>query len=107
MQKLDSFNKILLATGTINYLASSINGLNEQIKMLKDGDGAFKKGIEHRDAALAEAVEDLKKVMNKLGDLINAQDAICSLDHYVTLPAFNVVVHGHDEVDGDFNNLQG
>jgi hypothetical protein len=99
MQKLDSFNKIILATGTINYMASSINGLNEQIKILKDKEGAFKDGIEQRDAILAEAVEDLKKVMNKLGDLINAQDAICAIDQYVVTPAFNVVVHGHDDAD--------
>jgi hypothetical protein len=43
--------------------------------------------------------------MNRLGDLINAQDAICALDLHVTNPAFNVVVHGHDEVEGNFDNL--
>lgn len=73
--------------------------------MIKDTDGTFKEGIEQRDEVLAETVEDLTKVMNRLGDLINAQDAICSVDQYVVTPAFNVVVHGHDEVDGDFDNL--
>lgn len=43
--------------------------------------------------------------MEKLGNLINAQDALCSLDQYVTTPAFMVVVQGHDDPDGDFDNL--
>jgi hypothetical protein len=105
MQKLDSFNKIILATGTINYLASSINGLNEQIKIIKAKDSVFDEGIKQRDEVLAEVVEELGKVMNKLGDLINAQDALCAVDQYVITPAFMVVVHGHDEVEGDFDNL--
>jgi len=105
MENLNSFNKILLATSTINYMASSINGLNEQIKFFKDEDGAFKEGIKERDQVLAETVNDLTKVMNRLGDLLNAQDAISALDMYVTTPAFNVVVHGHDDVEGDFESL--
>lgn len=34
MEGLDLFSKILLATGTINYMASMIHGVNSQIKML-------------------------------------------------------------------------
>lgn len=105
MEKLDSLSKILLATGSINYMAASIDSVNEQIRMMPDKEGIYKEGIEHRDEVLAETVKDLAKVMNRLGDLINAQDACCPLDQYVTLPPFNVVVHGHDDPNGDFDEL--
>jgi hypothetical protein len=69
-QKLDSFSKIILATGTINYLASMINGVNEQMKFTPGfmSEGSFhKEGIEKRDKDMAVAVEKLKEVMELLG----------------------------------------
>lgn len=103
MERLDSFNKILLATGTINYLASMINGVNSQLKMTKlANDPIHKEGIEERDAIMGKAVELLKETMEILGNALEEQ---CEIDIYVTTPAFQVITHGHDEVDGDFDNL--
>lgn len=105
MQKLDSFSKILLATGTINYMAASVDSLNQHMRYVQDPNGWHKEGIEEREKVLAETVEDLKKIMNRLGDIINAHDSLSAVDQYVTTPTFNVVVHGHDEVEGDFDEL--
>ncbi len=102
-KKLDSFNKILLATATINYMASSLEGVRSQCVLMNSD---IPKDIAaNNEKVLSEAVEDLKVIMNKLGDFINATDCICALDQYVTTPAFNVVVNGHDETEGDFDDL--
>lgn len=99
-QRLDNFSKIILATGTINYLASSIEGVNAQMKMIK-GDG-FKELTGKLDDDLEKATKLLTEVMEVLG---NSLPETCSIDQYVTTPAFMVVMHGHDEVEGDFDNL--
>jgi hypothetical protein len=114
-QKLDSLSKILLATGAINYMAASIDSVNEQIKMMKptykkavpdlDFDEVHGEGIKARDELLAEVVADLAPILEKMGNLINGQDAICAIDEYITAPAFNVILHGHDDTEGDFDNL--
>jgi hypothetical protein len=101
-QKLDSFSKILLATVTINYLASMLDGVNSDMKFIPDPDKVHAEGIQKRQVALENAVEKLKEVMNELGD---AMDAVCPIDEYVTEPAFNVLCHGHDNVEGDFENV--
>lgn len=102
MQKLDSFNKIILATGTINYLASMVEGLNSDMKCSPDPKKVHAEGIAKRDADMVAALEKLKEAMEILG---NSIDEVCAIDQYVTTPAFNVVVNGHDEVEGDFDSL--
>lgn len=102
MQKLDSFNKILLATGTINYLAGMVEGLNSDMKHMPDPKKVHADGIAKRDADMEAALGKLKEAMEILG---NSVDEVCAIDQYVTTPAFQVVMHGHDEVEGDFDNL--
>lgn len=102
MQKLDSFNKIILATGTINYLASMIEGLNSDMKRVPDPEKVHAEGIAQRDADMEAALDKLKDAMEILG---NSVEEPCAIDVYVTTPAFMVVKHGHDDVEGDFDNL--
>lgn len=102
MQKLDSFSKIMLATGAINYLASMIEGLNSDMKRLPDPDKVHAPGIEKREAAVESALGKLKEAMEVLG---NSMDECCAIDQYVTSPAFQVLIHGHDDVEGDFDDL--
>lgn len=102
-QKLDVFNKILLATGSINYLASAVYNLNEQMKTIADPKGIFKEFNEKRDDDLVKVLDHLKEAMEILG---NSIEEPCAIDVYVTTPAFNVVMHGHDDVEGDFDNLE-
>ncbi len=92
--------KILIATGTINYLASAINGCSEQIKVIK-GEG-FKELTDKLDDDLEKAKVLLTQAMEVLG---NSLPETCAIDQYVTAPAFMVVMHGHDEVEGDFDNI--
>lgn len=110
-QKLDSFSKILLATSAINYMASSINGVNRDMKFIiatpppNYDASVHKEGIETKDALLEEVVKDLGAIMEKMGNLINGHDCICPIDQYITTPAFQVVIHGNDDVEGDFYDL--
>ena len=99
MDKLDSFSKILLATGTINYLAAAINSVNEEMKFAPDHERYHVSGIERRDAALLTASVKLSEIMNALGGVL---DEVCAIDEYVTTPAFEVLVHGKDDVNGEF-----
>lgn len=102
-QKLDVFNKILLATGSINYMASAVYSLNEQMKTIPDPKGIFKEFNDKRDEDLVKALGHLKSAMEILG---NSIEEPCALDLYVTTPAFNVVMHGYDDVECDFENLE-
>lgn len=102
MEKLDSFGKILLATGNINYLAAAIHGLNEQMRFVPDSENIHKPGIEKRENDLTDALAHLTQAMEILG---NSLEEPCAIDVYVTTPAFNVIIHGNDDVEGDFDEL--
>jgi len=52
-QKLDSLSKILIATGQINYMAASIDSVNEQMKFLPDAKGFHAEGIKEFDDTLS------------------------------------------------------
>lgn len=98
-QKLDSFSKILLATGAINYMASGINYVNEQCRLLPDEHGFHKEGIAERDKLLADTVKQLGQVMEDLGNYMNGADCICPIDVRATKQAFQIIIHGKDNVD--------
>jgi len=97
--KLDNLSKIILATGAINYLAVSLDSVNEQIKMIPDKEGTFEHGIQARDNLLFETWGKLGDIMQDLGNLINGQDCLTPIDIRVTKEAFNVVIHGKDNVN--------
>lgn len=111
MEKLDSLSKILLATGAINYMASQIDGVSQQTKMLKmaykakpdlgDFDGIHGEGIKAKDELLAEVVQRLASIMEDMGNLINGHDCLCPIDQYATTAPFMIVVQGKDDVDYD------
>lgn len=97
--KLDSFHKILIATGQINYMAASLDSVNSEIKTIPDPQGVHRDGIEDRKKALAETVEKLTVVMNNLGDCINRWDCLCEIDQRVAKVPFEIMVEGKDETD--------
>ena len=104
-QRLDSFSKILIATGQINYMASSIDGVNNQMKFIPDKQGFHADGIKEKDEVLAEVVQDLRAVMNKLGNLINNCDCICSIDMRVAKVPFEIIESGMDECENEYDEL--
>ncbi len=104
-KKLDSFSKIIVATSAINYMANQLSAVNEQVKMIAathkgGGDmGVFEDSINAKDEALAEAVKKLGEIMEELGNCINNCDATCRIDERVTKEAFNIIVHGKDNIE--------
>jgi hypothetical protein len=103
--KLDSLSKILIATGQINYMAASIDSVNEQMKFLQDKEGFHKEGIEAKDELLKEVVSDLSEIMEKMGNLINNQGCICHIDQRVAKVPFNVLIHNMDECEEDYDDV--
>jgi hypothetical protein len=100
-QKLDSLSKILIATGQINYMAASIDSVNEQIKMIPDENGYHAEGIKKRNELLAETVISLTAVMKKMGSLI---DCICTIDARVAQVPFEILVEGMDDTTKDYED---
>lgn len=98
-QKLDSLSKIIIATGQINYMAVSINSVNEQTKFIPDSNGVHKEGIEARDEILSEMVAKLTAIMEEVGDFINNADCICHIDTRVAAAPFEILVHGMDDCE--------
>lgn len=103
MEKLDSFSKILIATGQINYMASAINGLNVQMKMT----GLAKKdvhaeGVKEKDELLEETVNKLAAIMEDLGNYMSNNDCICNIDVRLTTEAFKIIIHKQDDVEKDY-----
>lgn len=98
MERLDSFSKILIATAQVNYMAAAINGVNEQIKFLKDNP-FHQEGIKQRDAILAQTEDKLSDIMEDLGNYMNNNDCLTKIDERVTTVAFNIIQRGMDEVE--------
>lgn len=101
--KLDDFNKILLATGAINYLSSSIYGVNENMKYLLNSDipvdKTLKEGIDIRNTLLSDTVTKLYEVMEELGEYMNGYDCISPVDIRATNEAFKIVSGEHDNIE--------
>jgi hypothetical protein len=102
-EKLNNLSKILIATGQINYMASSIYDVNQQMKFSGlDKKDAHKEGVEAKDELLEDVVERLAGIMEDLGNLINAHDCVCHIDERVSKVPFEIVVHGMDDVEADY-----
>lgn len=105
-EKLDAFRKILIATGQINYLAANMSEVNSQMKLLCDEHGYHKEGIKARDEMLDSVVEKLSDIMEDMAELLNGQDAVCEIDIRVSSVPFEILRHGKDEVDTNYDEDQ-
>lgn len=101
--KLDSLSKIIIATGQINYMAVSIDSVNEQIKMIPDKEGVHAEGIKEKDELLKSVVSKLSLIMEDMGNLINEHNCICAIDERVSKVPFEIILHQMDEVEKDYN----
>lgn len=106
-QKLDSLSKIIIATGQINYMAVSIDSVNEQIKFVPDKECVHKEGIEARNEILAETVTKLAAIMKEIGHFINATDCICHIDTRVAAVPFEILIAGKDDCEEDYEDKPG
>lgn len=98
MEKLDTYSKILLATQSINYMANTVNSVNEQIKMIPVKSQTIGDGITGRDNALFSVEKQLLKIMEELGDFMNANDISSDIDIRITKEAFSIL-HGNDNIE--------
>lgn len=101
--KLDSLSKILIATGQINYMAASIDSVNEQIKFIPDENGFHKDGIKEKDECLSDVALRLAAIMEDMGNLINSWDCICHIDERVSKVPFEILIHGEDDTEKDYD----
>lgn len=97
-EKLDSISKILIATGTINYLANLMFLLNKEMKMLVGKNEIHTEGIVEKDKLLENTVKKLGEIMEELGDCLNKYDAVMPIDERITSEAFKIM-HGDDSVN--------
>lgn len=102
--KLDDFNKILLATGTINYLAYCLEGVNKDMRLITQvPDLEFKEihqeGIKTREYLLRDTASDLYNIMKRLADYMNDSDCISPIDERATEQAFLIVSGTNDNVE--------
>lgn len=104
-QKLDSFSKILIATAQINYMSANLDAVNDQMKMAGLSKAKFhKEGIDERDRLLSDVVVRLADIMEDLGNNMTNTDCLSAIDVRVTTPAFEIIVHGKDDVEKDYQN---
>jgi hypothetical protein len=101
---LDSLSKIIIATGQINYMAVSIDSVNEQMKFIPDEKGYHSEVIKQFDEALSDTVGKLAEIMEDLGNLINGRDAICHIDTRVAKVPFEIIVAGMDDCEKDYED---
>lgn len=103
MEKLDNFSKIILATGTINYLANQVYSVNQQMKQVVHASPAnkpiFEEGIKHKDEVLENAIVRLKIIMEELGNCLNNCDAVQPIDVRVMTAPFDILCNGKDDVE--------
>jgi hypothetical protein len=99
IQRLDDFNKILIATGQINYLASCLDGVNSDIRFIPDPEGWHKEGIQTREYVLRDVRQALYDLMERMADLMNNTGCISPIDVRVSKEAFKVVSGQNDNVE--------
>lgn len=102
-EKLDSLSKILLATGTINYLANTMYVVNSQIKIVvhhsPEQKPVFEDGIKEKDDLLKSTVKRLTDIMDDLAECLNSCGAVSPIDSRITAEPFSILIHGNDNVD--------
>jgi len=114
-EKLDLFSKILLATSTINYMASSLNAVNEQYKValaaecIDEEDNGLSKNIlttlvAEQDKKLEALTNGLIDMIRDFGSYLNKKDCVCAIDARIYKAPSEILVEGKDEVNNTYND---
>ncbi|MGN7818818.1 hypothetical protein ACTJJB_01740 [Chitinophaga sp. 22536] len=98
-EKLDTYSKILLATQTINYLASNMNTVITQVRSIPGMSQIQIDGAAATEEVLIAALGQMTTVMEALGDYVNNVDMVCAIDERITNAAFQILIHGKDNVE--------
>jgi hypothetical protein len=87
-------NKILIATATINYLASNLNLLTNSLfgtGVMEPQSPYILKSAKECETQLKKTKEKLVELMEELGNFMSNRDAVDEADIHFTGPAFDVV----------------
>ena len=114
-EKLDLFSKILLATSTINYMASTLNAVNEQYKValvsegIDEEDNGLSKNIlatliADQDKKLQELTMGLTGIIRDFGNYLNKKDCVCAIDARIYKPSSEILLEDKDEVNNTYND---
>lgn len=98
MERLDTFNKILLATGTINYMASALNGVTQTVAHISTSQIAIE-SVGRNKEELDKVLGSLKNVMESFGNYLDGIDCVCPIDQRIYEVPFDIIIHGNDEVE--------
>lgn len=110
-EKLDDFSKILLATSTINYMASNLNDVKRDYEFLNSdstnersqiADKAMKDGLENHKKYLASTLKRLCDTIEELGNYMDGRDMVCAIDERVYDAPLDILLHGKDEVENSY-----
>ena len=101
-QKLDPFKKILLATGQINYLSSTIQEVIEGAKIYEVMDGIISDRVEAQRETLDQAAKELTSIMETLAEIANGQDFVLPIDERISRVPFEILLHDMDDVEMDY-----
>lgn len=112
--KLDGFHKLLLATGQIQFLGSTLNDVIKDkiliVYELKKAPGnvgpegmkAIQDGLDANIEQMKEFSERATQLMSDIADTLNDCDVVTEIDQRITKVPFEVLVHGMDEVENDY-----
>ena len=114
-EKLDLFSKILLATSTINYMALTLNTVNEQYKValvsegIDEEDNGLSKNIlttliAEQDKKLEELTMGLTGIIRDLGNYLHKKDCVCAIDARIYKPLSEILLEDKDEVNNTYND---
>lgn len=110
-RKLDEFNKILLATSTINYMASALEGVRRDYQIISSVNNekgntvkAINEGLVSKNKKMANTLKKLCAVIEDLGNYLDGHDIICPIDSRVYSVPLNILLHKMDEEDTVYEN---
>lgn len=83
-------------------MAAAIHGVNEEMKLIPDAQGIYKKNIEARDELLNKTVIKLAEIMEDMGNLSCAHGCVTAIDERVSKVPFEIIIEGLDEYENTY-----
>lgn len=109
--KLESFAKILLATGQINYMAASLEGVTKDYRLLSTteatkGEKFIRDGLIEKEKMLKKVSDHLNVIMENLADFLNNRDCVCVIDSRISKVPFEILIDGMDDPNKDYEDVE-
>lgn len=100
-EKLNPINKIVLATGSINYMAAHIHTIRQQMLAtnLQHEGNPHKQSLHDQKQTFNRTLMHLENAMEELMSYLDGYDCLTDLDVTILNPPFDVIVEGNDDMD--------